>query len=182
VATIAGFSGKPGSADGSASFAAFNFPTGVAVDRDGALYIADQSNHLIRKIIPAVPDRVVSTLAGQPLHSGSVDGIGTNALFKKPWGIAVSPAGTLLVADYSNSTIREGAPPVLPVPDLQILISSGQVVLSWPAWASNYTLESSPFLNETSVWLAVTNDITLAGERFALTNSMDTVSAFYRLR
>jgi len=182
VATIAGFSGKPGSTDGGASFAGFNFPTGVAVDQDGALYVADQSNHLIRKIIPSVPNRMVSTLAGQPLHSGSIDGVGTNALFKKPWGIAVGPAGTLFVADYSNSTIREGSPPVLPIPDLQIFISSGQVVLTWPAWASNYSLETSPVVNETSPWLAVTNDITLAGERFALTNPVGTVSAFYRLR
>jgi hypothetical protein len=179
VGTIAGFSGKPGTADGAAGFAAFNFPTGIATDPGGALYIADQSNNSIRKMVPSSSGWSVSTLAGQALHPGSVDGTGTNALFKKPWGIAVGAAGALFVADYSNSTIREGIPPV---PDLQILFANGQVVLTWPAWASNYVLETSAVLTVANSWFPLTNGINLAGETFVLTNEVDAGSGFYRLR
>jgi sugar lactone lactonase YvrE len=182
VGTIAGFSGKPGTADGAGSFAAFNSPTGVAVDSLGALYVADQNNNSIRKIVPSTPGWSVSTLAGQALHSGSADGIGTNALFKKPWGIAVGAAGALFVADYGNSTIREGIPASVPVPDLQILLADGQVVLAWPAWASNYVLETSAILTTANSWIPVTNGITLAGEAFVLTNQVDAGPGFYRLR
>jgi hypothetical protein len=182
VGTIAGLSGKPGTADGGGSFAAFNFPTGIAIDSGGVLYIADQSNNSIRKILPSPSGWSVSTLAGQPQNPGSVDGTGTNALFKKPWGIAVDAGGALFVADYSNSTIREGIPAAMPVPELQILLSNGQVVLTWPAWASNYVLETSAVLDAANGWLAVTNGITLAGETFVLTNEVDAGAGFYRLR
>ncbi len=49
VTTVAG-NGTVGSLNGSAASATFNKPTGVAVDSAGALYIADDLNHLIRKI------------------------------------------------------------------------------------------------------------------------------------
>ena len=49
VSTLAG-SGTSGSTNGSDNIAKFNFPTGVAVDSSGNVYVADQNNHLIRKI------------------------------------------------------------------------------------------------------------------------------------
>jgi DNA-binding beta-propeller fold protein YncE len=39
-------------ADGTGTLTSFNFPTGIAVDRSGNLYIADADNHRIRKITP----------------------------------------------------------------------------------------------------------------------------------
>jgi len=51
VTTLAGLAGTSGTADGSGKEARFNNPTGVAVDRDGNLYVADNNNHAIRKII-----------------------------------------------------------------------------------------------------------------------------------
>ena len=57
VSTLAG-TGASGSVDGTAGTARLNYPTGVAVDRSGTVYVADLSNHLIRVISPA---GVVST-------------------------------------------------------------------------------------------------------------------------
>src|SRR5436190_3672368 len=104
VATVSGFSGNPGNTDGAGSIAAFNFPTGIAADRAGNLYVADQSNNSIRKITTSSGAWTVSTMGGQAQHPGSVDGTSTNALFKKPWGLTVDLAGNVFVADYSNST------------------------------------------------------------------------------
>jgi DNA-binding beta-propeller fold protein YncE len=48
----------------------------------------------------------VSTLVGSSI-SGSTDGVGTNAKFKNPYGVAVNPSNTLLyVIDYDNHNIR----------------------------------------------------------------------------
>jgi sugar lactone lactonase YvrE len=49
VSTLAG-SGKAGSDDGLGTAASFNSPTGVAVDQNGNVYVADQDNDMIRKI------------------------------------------------------------------------------------------------------------------------------------
>jgi serine/threonine-protein kinase len=53
VTTLAGsWPGHAGHADGSLTTATFNFPTGVAVDAVGNVYVADQANNEIRKITP----------------------------------------------------------------------------------------------------------------------------------
>jgi DNA-binding beta-propeller fold protein YncE len=49
VTTLAG-SGKKGSNDGSKANASFKYPQGVAVDRDGKVFVADTGNSLIREI------------------------------------------------------------------------------------------------------------------------------------
>ena len=105
VSTVAG-SGAPGAADGTGTLASFNKPYGVAVDAAGAVYVADNLNHLIRKITPA---GVVSTLAGTGT-AGSANGTGTMASFNNPRGMAIDASGNLLVADTSNHRIRQITP------------------------------------------------------------------------
>ena len=102
VSTLAG-SGTSGYTDGTGTSAQFDYPTGVAVDGAGNVYVADQVNHRIRKITTS---GVVSTLAGSGT-SGYTDGTGTSAQFSYPTGVAVDGAGNVYVADYDNHRIRK---------------------------------------------------------------------------
>jgi len=107
VDTLAGTAGVAGSADGTGVAARFNFPTGVALDPIGNLYVADTTNNTIRRITAA---GVVTTLAGLAGVSGHDDGTGPDALFNRPGLLAVDPAGYIYVADTGNSAIRRITP------------------------------------------------------------------------
>lgn len=100
----AGALGGTGTADGPGAAARFNDPWDVIADAAGNLFVAEFSNHTIRKISPS---GVVTTLAGQGETSGFVDGVGTLARFNAPLGLAFDPSGSLLVADTLNHSIRK---------------------------------------------------------------------------
>ena len=104
VTTLAGGVGVTGTNDGPGTQARFNYPEGVAVDGAGNVYVADTSNHTIRKVTPA---GVVTTLAGTPGVSGTNNGTGTVAKFYYPFGLAVDTNGTVYVADTYNYVIRK---------------------------------------------------------------------------
>lgn len=101
VSTIAG-SGAQGFKDGAALEAQFDGPVGVAVDRQGNLYVADAYNDRIRKI---APDGSVTTLAGAGTP-GLRDGDAAEAMFDTPCGVAVDPQGNVFVADTANRAVR----------------------------------------------------------------------------
>jgi len=98
--TIAG-TGQSGKINGAALQATFQQPNGLAISSTGALYIADQKNHLIRKL----ENGVVSTLAGSG-SNGAVDGPALSAKFTEPRGIVFDSDGNLLVSDSNNHLIR----------------------------------------------------------------------------
>jgi len=102
VTTLAGSAGIIGSADGTGSAARFYYPTGVAVDSAGNIYVADQAR--IRKVTSA---GVVTTLAGSYGVNGSADGTGSAALFHSLYGVALDAAGNVYVTDSYNHTIRK---------------------------------------------------------------------------
>ena len=104
VTTLAGTANATGFADGTGAAARFNQPQGIALDSLGNLYVADATNNTIRKITAG---GVVTTIAGSAAASGSVDGVGTAALFKTPLAIAVDSLGNLYVADSGNCIIRK---------------------------------------------------------------------------
>jgi len=107
VTTLAGAMGVSGSNDGTGSLARFRYPLDVAVDRTGNVYVADWSDHTIRKITAA---GVVTTFAGAAGTRGSADGMGAAARFYHPSGVAVDNAGNVYVSDQGNSTIRKITP------------------------------------------------------------------------
>jgi sugar lactone lactonase YvrE len=103
VTRIAG-DGSPVLRDGKQS--GFSDPFGVAVAKDGTIYVSDagESNR-IRKISP---DGNVTTLAGG--SEGYADGVGPAASFNTPSGLALGPGGNLFVADTANNRIRKITP------------------------------------------------------------------------
>ncbi|MFI5180843.1 MAG: hypothetical protein ACHQPI_05595 [Thermoanaerobaculia bacterium] len=107
VSTLAGLAGSCGSEDGTRSTARFNDPGGLAVDGSGNVYVADYSNHTIRKVTSAGE---VSTLAGLAGSYGSADGTGSAARFYGPSGVAADQAGNVYVADPVDETIRRVTP------------------------------------------------------------------------
>ncbi len=106
VSTLAGTAGVAGADNGTGTTAKFSNPRGVAVDGNGNVYVADASNHRIRKITPV---GVVSTVAGTG-EVGHDNGNGGLAKFYTPTGVAVAGNGVLYVADYNNQLIRKISP------------------------------------------------------------------------
>jgi len=105
VTTLAGLAHAPGTDDGTGSVARFNAPYGIAADPSGTVYVSDTGNHTIRKI---TPDGTVTTIAGLATATGDSNGLGSDARFRSPYGIAVDDTGnTLYVSDFGNNTIRQ---------------------------------------------------------------------------
>ncbi len=101
ITTLAG--GSEGFADGAGAQASFNTPSGLAIDGNGNLYVADTGNNRIRKV---TPEGVVSTIAGDGT-AGYVDGAAAQARFDGPIGVAVDEAGNVYVADTYNDRVRK---------------------------------------------------------------------------
>ncbi len=109
ITTVAG-SGNPGfSGDGgSALTAEIYFPTGIALDGAGNLYIADTYNNRIRMVAPS---GVITTVAGSGVYGFSGDGgLATLANLNDPTGVDVDAAGNLYIADRFNNRIRKVVP------------------------------------------------------------------------
>ena len=102
VTTIAG-STTSGSTDATGTSARFYYPFGITTDGTN-LYIAEQNNHTIRKIV--ISTGVVTTIAGSAGLTGSTDATGTSARFNYPQGISTDGTN-LYVADHWNHAIRK---------------------------------------------------------------------------
>ncbi len=99
---------EPGLINGTMQDARFRSPRSLALlPDDGAGYVADTGNHVIRFVNPDTGN--VSTFVGNPT-AGSADGTGAAASFNGPEGLALDPAGNLYIADTGNSTIRKVTP------------------------------------------------------------------------
>lgn len=102
VSTFAG-SNTAGDVDGQDINARFSFPAGIAVDTNGNVFVADFSNHKVRKITPS---GLVSTYAGSSTI-GNTDGASANATFNQPFAAATDLAGNLYIVDDRNVSIRK---------------------------------------------------------------------------
>ena len=94
VTTIAGGLNS-GYKDDRSYDASFYFPSGVAIDGNGNIFVADTLNNVIRKIDPAA---YVTTFAGKKDNT---------ALLNEPVGLAFGKDGSLYVADGGNHSIKK---------------------------------------------------------------------------
>lgn len=98
-------SSTPGFADGTGAVAKFSYPTSVAIDANGYLYVADDDNMKIRKVSPG---GIVTTFAGSTF--GYLDAKGTAAQFEAPLVLGTDPKGNVFVFDAFNYLIRKITP------------------------------------------------------------------------
>lgn len=108
ISTIAGLPEKPETTDGTGSAARFREPTGLVVDTNENVYVADLTAYEIREMTPVGTNWVVTTIAGNPLNNVSQDGTNRDIWFSEPAAIAMDNAGNLYVADTYG--IRKLAP------------------------------------------------------------------------
>ncbi|HTB06974.1 MAG TPA: T9SS type A sorting domain-containing protein [Bacteroidia bacterium] len=105
ITTIAGGGTKSLGDGGPADSAQINFPTAIAVDDSGLIYIADYNDNRIRKV-----DRkgIITTYAGTGSQGFTGDG-GQAALAElyNPEGVAVDDSGNVFIADRNNARIRK---------------------------------------------------------------------------
>ena len=102
VTTMAG-SGTATFADGTGVAASFDYPAGLAVN-GGDVWVADSSNHRIRKVTSG---GVVTTLAGSAAVTPFAEGTGAAATFSSVQDVALDTAGNAYVADQNNHRIRK---------------------------------------------------------------------------
>jgi uncharacterized protein (TIGR03437 family) len=106
ITTIAGNGTAGFTGDGSAGAnAEISFPTGVAVDSSGNVFIADSVNRRIRKLASG---GTITTVAGNGNYSYSGDsGQATAAQLNTPQAVATDPSGNLYIADTANNVVRK---------------------------------------------------------------------------
>jgi sugar lactone lactonase YvrE len=90
---------------GPATEATLNFPTAVAVDAQGHLYVADTMNHRVRRVDAGTG--MITTIAGtgQARYSGD-GGPADQAALNEPAALAIDAQGQLYIADQSNNRVR----------------------------------------------------------------------------
>jgi uncharacterized protein (TIGR03437 family) len=109
IQTIAGIPGRSGcNGDLFPTSTGFSFPSGMAVDSAGSLYIADAQNHLVREITqPLTPNAKITTIAGTCIAGYSGDGSqARSAQLNLPRDVAIDGQGNILIADSGNSRVR----------------------------------------------------------------------------
>src|SRR5207249_4727801 len=119
------------SGDGGPATQAGVDPIGVALGPDGSLYIADLTNHRIRRV---APDGIITTAAGVSIFNGSGfsgdGGPATHAELSFPQGVAVGPDGSVYIADSGNFRIRRVAAPLpgFSASDLAVVSEDGALL------------------------------------------------------
>lgn len=105
ISTVAGNGLSGFSGDGfDATNAQLNYPSGIAIDASGNMFISDQGNNRVRKVTSL---GIISTYAGTGLAGYSGDnGPALAADLSAPWGVALDAGGNLYIADMGNHAVR----------------------------------------------------------------------------
>lgn len=106
ITTVAGKGTRDFSGDGGpATKASLAFPMGLAVDKEGNLFIADARNHRIRRV--DAKTGIITSVAGQGIRGlGGDNGPAQSALLSYPTSVAVDEEGNVYIADSENGGIR----------------------------------------------------------------------------
>jgi sugar lactone lactonase YvrE len=146
VSTWAGMPGVDGGVDGGSHTAKFCRPAELVMGRKNNLFVADSGNHVIREV---AKDGSVSTVTGRSGVAGAAVGINGAARFFNPYGLALAPDGSLVVADAYNELLR-----VVLVPFNLTLLkthANGSANLSWDCVIGrNYQVQYKAALDATS--------------------------------
>ena len=93
----------------------FAQPSGLAVDDERRLWVADSETSALRVVTGGLSDARVDTVIGAGLFDfGHRDGPAADARLQHPLGVAVADDGSILVADTYNGAVRRYVPPVAP--------------------------------------------------------------------
>ena len=177
VTTVAGSPQQFGFADGTGSAARFRSPTGIAVDSLGNLYVSDNFGPSVRKVTPA---GVVTTLGGASWQTGNADGVGSDARFNSPMGVALDNAGNLYIADSGNSTIRLAGPANPSVSFTTAGLINGHMMLTGSALpGSTVTILASSSLGIDFTGIATVTTNPVGFYRFEDTDTGSFSSRFY---
>lgn len=185
LTAIAGAPYEPGHADGVGATARFRGPCGVALDRQGNLFVADTGNNTIRQITPA---GVVTTIGGDPQIYGSADGRGRDAHFFTPHGIAVDAADNLYIAEEWNGAVRKGTlhvgPTIQTQPQSQTVgrgaaVTFSVVATGAPAPAFQWNFNGTPLPGATSdrLTLASARDADAGNYTVTVTNTSGAITS-----
>jgi sugar lactone lactonase YvrE len=93
-----------GHLDGDRSIAKFRSPEGIAVDKNGNVYVTEYASSIVRKI---TADGIVSVLGGKDMELGFTDGTSKESRFNRPHGVAVDDSLNVFVTDMKNCTVRK---------------------------------------------------------------------------
>jgi trimeric autotransporter adhesin len=106
ITTVAGDGTDGYKGDGGlATSAGLLYPSDVAVDASGNIYIADRSNHRIRMVTKSTG--IITTVAGNGQYGYAGDGgLATSAGLLYPGSVALDASGNIYIADRDNHRIR----------------------------------------------------------------------------
>jgi sugar lactone lactonase YvrE len=138
LSVVAGTGTAGPATPGPATESDLDFPTKVAVDGLGNLYIADDGNNEVEKVSPT---GVLSVIAGTGTAGPSTPGPATSSDLQFPYGVAVDASGDVYIADSANDEIDE----VSPAGVLSVIAGTGTagVPTAGPATASDLDFPSA---------------------------------------
>ena len=177
---------------GPRTFDNLRYPSALAIDTNGCLYVSQQGfsgGANIRKIIPDGTNWIMATLAGSPSSLETVNGTGITNKFYTPHGITLDKYGNIYVVDMDASLVRKGWPADSPAACIlnPPQINAGQVQLDAlvaTGSATNFILLQADQLG--GAWVtnsACSLTTNIYGLYYRLTTLADeSPSRFYRLQ